>query len=103
MDLMGPLPLNFGQIYLMVMQDAHTKWTELTSLQDKTAESAAAGLMEKWVSRHGCPEGLVSDQGREFVNHTMEEVCKERGHPIKNGLILPNRIFLCNKMTSNRK
>ena len=77
MDLLGPMPLSQGNKYLLVMQDAHSKWVELTPLTDKTAEATVNGIMDCWISRHGAPESLVSDQGKEFVNSILAAVCKK--------------------------
>ena len=96
MDLLGPLPLAGGCRYLMVMQDAHTKWIELAALTDKRAVEAARGLMDSWISRHGSPDQLVSDQGKEFVNSTIGDICSRMHishqttsamHPQANGLV----------------
>ena len=96
LDLLGPLPRCQGKVYLLVVQDAHTKWVELIPLGAKTAEETAEQLVNFWVSRHGKMELLVSDQGKEFVNSTMIELCRRLRighqttsamHPQANGLV----------------
>jgi transposase InsO family protein len=95
-DLLGMLPLDHGNKYLLVMQDAHTKWVELCPITDKSAESAANAIMTSWITRHGCMQNLISDQGREFVNKIMSELCNRLNinhqttsahHPQANGLV----------------
>ena len=95
-DLMGGWPVDQGFKYLMVLQDAHTKWVELCPLVDKSAEEAAGGIVRNWIDRHGVMRQIVSDQGKEFVNHILAEVCKSLhvehqttsvGHPQSNGLV----------------
>ena len=95
-DLMGPLPREQGSRYLLVIQDAHTKWVELVPLMDKTAVKTVKGIVTSWITRHGCMEGLVSDQGKEFVNSTMTGLCEKLHishqtssvmHPQSNGLV----------------
>ena len=74
-DLAGPWPLNNGQKYVLVIIDAYSKWVELRGLPDKSAEAAAIGLYHAWVCKYGPMERLVSDQGKEFCNKVMKELC----------------------------
>ncbi len=95
-DLLGKWPKNQGYTYLLVIQDAFSKWVELVPLIDKTAESAAKGILDHWIHRFGPIKVLVSDQGKEFVNSLTAEICKHHGiahqttsalHPQSNGLV----------------
>jgi hypothetical protein len=95
-DLLGWLPPDSGSRYLLVMQDAHTKWIELAPLEDKTAENTVTALVTNWVNRHGAMEIIVSDQGKEFVNSVMSALCDKLHighqttsamHPQANGLV----------------
>ncbi len=60
----------------MALQDAFSKWIELVPLPDKTADTAASAIVTKWIRRFGRMQMLVSDLGREFVNHTMKGIRK---------------------------
>jgi hypothetical protein len=95
-DLLGWLPNDQGNRYLLVMQDAFSKWTELVPLENKTADHTASQILEHWIHRHGCMETLVSDQGKEFANQVMAELCARLHiahqttsamHPQANGLV----------------
>ena len=76
-DLMGPLRSNGYNKYVMVMSDAFTKWIELVPIPDKAAETIANAIMENWIYRNSAMEVLVSDNGKEFRNETMADLCKE--------------------------
>ncbi len=95
-DLLGKWPEDNGNTYLLVIQDAFSKWVELYPLPDKTAEATAAGLMKEWIHRYGIMHTLVSDQGKEFVNTILSTICRQLGiahqttsalHPQSNGLV----------------
>ena len=81
MDLFGPLRTRSasGQKYIMVMTDAFSKYTELAAIPDKTAVSVARAFFEHWICRHGVPQLIVSDRGKEFLNSTMKHLCELMG------------------------
>lgn len=68
MDLTGPLPrTQAGHQYILTATDYFSKWVEAFPLKTKSAMEVAENLC-KMIYRHGCPERILSDQGREFVN-----------------------------------
>ena len=104
MDLMGPLPNNEGMKYLLVMQDAFSKWIELVPLINKEADTVAEAVEKEWLDRHGHMIQMVTDQGKEFTNKTMAALCQRLGiqhqttsamHAQANGLVeRTNRVVL---------
>ena len=70
-DLMGPLPLDQGNRYLLVMIDAFSKFMHVRALSDKTMQVVSEGFMEDWIAMHGVCNTLVSDQGKEFNNSCL--------------------------------
>ena len=84
-----------GYNYLMTGIDYFTKWVEMAPLETKSAGEVAYVLWT-WILRHGAPETIVTDQGREFNNQIADELlrltkCKHRVtsayHPEANGLV----------------
>lgn len=64
----GPLPETpRGNKYIITVTDYFSKWPEAAPLPDKTAVGVANFLFSIFC-RHGWPERIISDQGREFVN-----------------------------------
>ena len=94
-DLVGPLKETpRGNKYIITCTDYMSKWPEAEPLRDKSAEGVA-NFLYKLICRHGCPNIIQSDQGREFVNQIEEKLCKLTGveqrissayHPQTNGL-----------------
>ena len=64
-----------GNHYVLVMVDCFSRWTEACPLSDKTAISVADALFSNIVCRFGMPTVIHSDQGREFENKVMHELC----------------------------
>lgn len=72
-----------------------SKWPELIPLREKTGKSVANALF-KLFTRYGCPEVIISDQGREFNNQIEKRLMELTGvhhrvtsayHPQANGLV----------------
>uniref|UniRef100_A0A3Q2ZCY6 Integrase catalytic domain-containing protein n=1 Tax=Kryptolebias marmoratus TaxID=37003 RepID=A0A3Q2ZCY6_KRYMA len=67
-DLTGPLPLtSSGYQYILTATDYFSKWVEAFPLKNKSAEEVCKNLCDI-IYRHGCPDRILTDQGREFVN-----------------------------------
>ena len=76
MDIFGPLPLTRqGNRYILVIMDYFTKWPEAYALPNQEAGVVAQAFVEGFVCRHGIPEELYTDQGRNFENELQKEVC----------------------------
>ncbi len=96
-DLQGPLEVTArGNRYICVIQDYFSKRMELYALPDKTAGAVASVLFHEYISRYGAMETLHSDQGLEFDNQLMEQLCALYGidktrtcpyAPWSNGLV----------------
>ena len=78
-----------GNKHLLVIVDELTRYTEMYPIRNKTAEEVAITFFKLFICRHGVPEILVSDNGREFVNRMLNDLadlCQ-----IKKVLVLPYR------------
>ena len=85
-----------GNRYVLVMVDCFSRWTEACSLPDKTAHSVADAFFNQVVCRFGMPIVIQSDQGREFENKILQELCILCGshktrttpyHPESDGMV----------------
>ena len=85
-----------GNRYVLVMLDCFTRWTEACPLPDKTALSVADAFFQHVVCHFVIPMVIHSDQGREFENKVMQELCLLCGshktrttpyHPESDGLV----------------
>ena len=76
-DLFGPLKTSAtGKKYIMVMTDAFSKLAELVAIANKEAQTVAEVLFNRWICRYGLPEEIVSDEGKEFCNDTVNLMLK---------------------------
>ena len=57
--------------YLIVCIDYFSKWSEAKAIGDKDSITVAQFLYEL-ISRHGCFDTQINDQGREFVNSVSD-------------------------------
>ena len=85
-----------GNRYVLVMVDCFSCWTEACPLPDKTTVSVADAFFSNIVCRFGMPSVIHLDQGREFENKVMHELCLLGGshktkttpyHPESDGLV----------------
>ena len=86
-----------GNRYVLVMVDCFFFWwMEACPLPDKTAISVADAFFSNIVCRFGMPSVIHSDQGWEFENKVMHELCLLGGshktkttpyHPESDGLV----------------
>lgn len=75
MDICGPFPTSDrGKKYILVAADYFTKWPECWAIPDQEAKTVARCL-EEFISRHGAPQVLLTDQGRNFESQVIAEVC----------------------------
>ena len=67
-DLIGPFQVTSrGNQFVMTMTCYFSKWVEAFPLPDKSASSVAQAIYAAYC-RHGAPNNIITDQGREFVN-----------------------------------
>ena len=85
-----------GNRYVLVMVDCFSRWTEACPLPNKTSQSVADAFFNQVVCRFGMPSVIHSDQGREFDNTIMQELCLLCGshkrrttpyHPESDGMV----------------
>jgi transposase InsO family protein len=80
-DLFGPMKSTSpaGNKYVCVMTDAYTKIVELAPIPDKSAETVAKCIFEKWICRYAVMIQLVTDNGLEFCNKVLDTLCELLG------------------------
>jgi len=76
-DLTGPHPTSkSGHVYILTVIDLFTKWAEAIPLRNKEAVTVARALLDVVFSRFGIPLQLLSDNGKEFDNIVLKEICR---------------------------
>ena len=75
-DLFGPLKTSAnGNKFILTITDAFTKYAVITAIKNKEAATVAEAIFTEWVCRLGIPKEILSDQGKEFINATLKELC----------------------------
>jgi len=100
MDLLDVTTISDGgKKYILVVADYFTKYTEAYALENKTAFAVAEALMDNWLTRYGFPLTLHSDQGKEFENKVILELCQLLGcHKTKTSPYRPQSDGLVERM-----
>ena len=76
LDLYGPLiPSNEGNKYVLTLQDDLSKFSLAFPVKDKSASTIAKTLVENYFCIFGFPNSILTDQGTEFINEVMNEIC----------------------------
>src|SRR5258705_6394172 len=96
-DIMGPLPVSTqGNRYILVFIDLFTKWAEAYPVKQIDAITVTDVLVHEFISRHGVPKIILSDQGTQFESAICSGVCRTLGiqkkrssayHPQGNGMV----------------
>lgn len=105
-DLVGPLPVTDRyNRYVLTVQDSLTKWIMAIPLPNQESDTVARALVEKVFLIFGSPEGLLSDQGANFMSKLIVSICKffkihkvqcSAYHPESNGGLERSHFFLKN-------
>ncbi|KAK3027489.1 hypothetical protein RJ639_040290 [Escallonia herrerae] len=95
MNILGPFPpASAQQKFVIVAIDYFTKWVKAKALSSITEQKCEDFFWRSVVCRFGIPRVLVTDNGRQFDNHTFRAFCtnlsiKQRftsvAHPQTNG------------------
>ena len=65
--------------YVLVIMDQFKKYVNLYPLHDQTAQSVAKCIFDHYISEHGIPETIHTDQGRQFGSSLIHELCQLLG------------------------
>ena len=98
LDCAGPLPLTTnGNKYIVLLQDAFTKYSEAASVPRITSSVIADVILRQWILRYGPMRRLLTDNGSEFRNELVikglcelcdvEKLFTTAYHPQSNGMV----------------
>ena len=88
-----PIPTPRGNKHVLVITCLLTKWVEVYAMPNERADTICLHVID-WISRHGCPERLLTDQGRNFESNLFKGLCQDLNiqkqhttayHPAGNG------------------
>ena len=106
-----------GNKHILTIIDHLTGWPEAFPIPGKLADTIVSTFINQYLLVHMCPRYILSDNGREFKNHLMDQVLQQLGmecifstpyHPQSNGklevfhkYLKPTLKKLCEKDPSN--
>jgi hypothetical protein len=74
-DLFGPmLAADSNKKFVLCITDAFTKYTVITSIQNKNAETVADAIFKEWFCKFGIPAQIHTDGWKKFVNKLAAEM-----------------------------
>lgn len=80
MDILGLLPTTrIGNRFLLVIVDCFTKWVETFPLKNIRAKTVAEVFVSQFISRHGVPTEVHTDQGKNFESRLFAELMRLLG------------------------
>ena len=78
-DIVGPLPADHRQEFLIVFVDCYSRYTILVPSSNHTANTVSEALLRHVVHYFGTPCRLFSDRGREFVSEIWSKLLRSLG------------------------
>ena len=75
-DIVGPLPADHRQEFLIVFVDCYSRYTILVPFSNHTANTVSEALLRHVVPYFGTPRRLLSDRGREFVSEIWSKLLR---------------------------
>ena len=69
---MGPFPVSFGYVYILLVVDYVSKWVEAKATRIDDSKVVTDFIKSNIFSRFGIPRALISDRGTHFCNRTVE-------------------------------
>ena len=95
-DIVGPVTEStVGNKYILVISDYFTRWPEAYPLASTRTEDIL-WCLEHFISRHGVPKHIITDQGSNFVSRAAKRLYEKLGihkhrttayHPQSDGLL----------------
>jgi len=95
MDILGPLPITArNNQYALLHIDFATRYVVGSAMVDQTAKTVAKHFVNDVILIFGCPERILSDQGRQFMSDFFRNTCSlcnidqlrtTSYHPMGNG------------------
>ena len=73
-DFMGPFPLSFGNIYILLAVDYVSKWVEASTCPRNDAITVVGFIQRNILSRFGAPRTIINDEGSHFENKVFAKL-----------------------------
>ena len=74
---MGPFPVSFGNVYILLAIDYASQWVEAKSTRPDDAKTVIEFLKSNIFVRFGVPRSLISDIETHFGNKMMKALWRK--------------------------
>ena len=78
-DIVGPLPVDHRQEFLIVFVDCYSLYTILVPSSNHTANTVSEALLRHVIPYFGTPRRLLSDRDREFISEIWTKLLRSLG------------------------
>ena len=76
-DLMGPFPVSFCYVYILLAVDYVSKWVKAKATTTDDSKVVRDFIKSNIFFRFGIPRALISDRGTYFCNRTVETLLRK--------------------------
>ena len=76
-DLLSMPESSVGNKYILMVADYFTRFLIAVPVKDKAATTIACSIMNEVLLKYGPPRRILTDNGGEFKNELLEEVCSK--------------------------
>ena len=77
MDFMGPFPLSFSNLYILLAVDYVSKWVEAIPTRTNDAKVVASFIRSHIFTGFGTPRALITDGGTNFCNKLVDNTLRK--------------------------
>jgi transposase InsO family protein len=76
-DFMGPFASFFGNLYIFLVVDSMSKWSEVKATRTNDTKVVLDFVRTHIFNRFGIPKAIISDHGTHFCNRSMEALLRK--------------------------
>ena len=76
-DFMGPFPISFSYVYILLAVDYVSKWVEAKATKTDDYKVVIDFIKSNIFSRFGIPKALISARGTHFCNRIVETLLEK--------------------------
>ncbi|CAM8987939.1 unnamed protein product [Rhodiola kirilowii] len=79
LNVVGPInpKASNGHTYILAATDYFSKWAEAVTLREVKKENVVDFITKHIIYRHGVPQRIVTDNGKQFSNKLMTNLCEK--------------------------
>ena len=76
-DFMGPFPLSFGKLYILLAVYYLSKWVEVIATEKNDTKIVVRFIHKNILTRFGAPRCILSDEGSHFCSRVFASLLRK--------------------------